>query len=271
LARALAASLPSIVEIELALDDAAMVRLLGWVAASSPIAAGPLFAGLERTAGGIDLLGARFAGLALASRVGSERAWRSDAGDVLQRITPTAGLTLRVPLGVFTQVNLVLNRRLVAEVLEATEAGPGRSIVDLYCGAGNFALPLAHAGARVHGVDVDVRAIGAAERSAEDLGLHGRARFVALSAERALLRADFPERIDVCVLDPPRAGAAAALGGVLARRPESIVYASCDAATFARDTRRILGAGYAFSSLRLLDLTPQTFRAEVVGVFRLTC
>jgi 23S rRNA (uracil1939-C5)-methyltransferase len=79
-----------------------------------------------------------------------------------------------------------------------------------------------------------------------------------------------PAELDACVLDPPRAGAADVLPALLSRRCERIVYVSCDTATFARDVRSILAGGYEFSSLRLVDLTPQTYRAEVLGVFQLT-
>jgi tRNA/tmRNA/rRNA uracil-C5-methylase (TrmA/RlmC/RlmD family) len=76
--------------------------------------------------------------------------------------------------------------------------------------------------------------------------------------------------VDAVLLDPPRSGAAAAAAALASARIARVVYVSCDVSSFARDTATLTRGGYRLESIRLLDLTPQTYRAEVVGVFRLT-
>jgi len=281
LVRELGGAVPSLREVEVLVDDEAAVRLLGISASAVPIEAEPLLARL--TASGESALGeAHLAGLRLeaAARHGARprekgrgstrEPWAREAGDIEQRLEVAPGVVLHVPIGVFTQVNGTLNRSLVAAVTEAVGAVAGEEIVDLYCGAGNFSLPLAQAGARVVGIDADARAVRAAAASAARLALAERTSFTVLRAEAGGLEAALPERPACVVLDPPRAGAAAALPALLARRPDRIVYVSCDVATFARDARGLRAGGYELSSVRLIDLTPQTFRAELMGVFRLT-
>ena len=268
LARRLAVLVPRLQEIELSVDDRAMLRFWGRCDAARAPQAEALWEDLCAAAAEQDLHGATFAGLSLVS---SRRAgdWRLDLGDVLQRIEVPPGLQIQVPLGSFSQVNLDLNRKLVEAVVTAAGGPQGRVVLDLYCGAGNFSLPLAAAGARVLGVDSDARAIACALSMAEAASLADRARFVAGPAG---LQA-FPELDEppyAVVLDPPRAGASAILPELLNLGPARIIYVSCDLATFCRDARVLLGQGWALSSLQLLDLTPQSYRAEIVGLFRLT-
>ncbi len=268
LARLLARQQKAIREIELSIDGRAQLRLRGVCSSSGPPDVDALHSSLSGWAEQLDLRGGAYAGLVLEP--GDPAAgWRVAAGDVMQRIGVAPDMEIGVPVGAFTQVNGELNRALVSAVVDASAGGGDRRVVDLYCGAGNFSLPLARAGAHVVGLDVDEVAIAAATASAVSLGLADRARFeVGVADDRALAR--LTEGPDVVVLDPPRAGAAAVLPAVLALRPPVLVYVSCDVATFGRDARAILAAGWSFSSLRLIDLTPQTYRAEVLGVFRLT-
>lgn len=265
LARRLAELESAVREVELSVDDRAGLRLRGVCRPERPRSAGAVWDPVRACAADLDLAGAGLVGLVLEAR-DRRGGWRSEAGDVLQRIEVQPGCVIGVPVGTFTQVNGSLNRELVSAVVEAAGARPERRIIDLYCGAGNFTLPLARAGAQVLGIDVDEHAVAAARDSAAALGLAARATFRAGAADDRALAGE----VDVVVLDPPRAGAVAVLPAVLARRPERIVYVSCDVATFARDARQILAAGGRFASLRLVDLTPQTHRAEVLGVFQLT-
>jgi len=268
LARSLAAHERSLREVELSIDDRRGLRLRGICASAHAPAVDGAWEHLRGRAGQTDLAGATLAGISLEA-TDPRGGWRAEAGDVLQRLRIAPALEIGVPLGAFTQVNGELNPALVAGVVQAASGAKGRRIVDLFCGAGNFSLPLARDGASVLGIDADVRAIAAAEATAEALGLDDRARFESgIADDRILARLD--ETPDVVVLDPPRAGAAAVLPSVLALRPPRLVYVSCDVATFGRDAREILAAGWRFASMRLVDLTPQTYRAEVLGVFRLT-
>jgi 23S rRNA (uracil1939-C5)-methyltransferase len=195
-------------------------------------------------------------------------------GDPTVRIELEAGLALEAPADAFTQVNAAANRLLVQTVVELGGFPAGARVLDLYCGIGNFALPLARRGVRPLGIERDAGAVAAARANAARLGLD--ARFVAADVAAALAGRDLPddgpghEPIDGVVLDPPRAGAADALRALVARAPRRLVYVSCDPATLARDLRMLAGHRYALRVAQPIDLFPQTFHVETVALVELT-
>jgi 23S rRNA (uracil1939-C5)-methyltransferase len=101
---------------------------------------------------------------------------RAEFGDVLRRLAVEADLDLEVPADAFTQVSAAGNLTLVAAVLARAEITPGTRVLDLFCGAGNFGLPLARRGARVHGVDTSDVAVEEARPKSAHLTLH-RAKY----------------------------------------------------------------------------------------------
>jgi 23S rRNA (uracil1939-C5)-methyltransferase len=191
---------------------------------------------------------------------------RTVVGDATVRGELEDGLALEAPADAFSQVNAEANRLLVRTVVELGAFGPGVRLLDLYCGAGNFALPLARRGAHVLGIERDAVAVDAARANAARLGLD--ARFVANDVGAAL--ADLTTPVDGVVLDPPRAGAAAALPALVARAPRRIVYVSCDPATLARDLGVLARHGYALGVVQPLDVFPQTFHIETIAILWLT-
>jgi 23S rRNA (uracil1939-C5)-methyltransferase len=153
----------------------------------------------------------------------------------------------------FAQASAAGNAALVARVLAALGpppvAGP-RRLLELYAGGGNFTRALAAAG-------WDVLASDAAPPPVSMPW-----PFVCGSAADVLARTPGP--FDAIVLDPPRSGAAGAIGGLLRHAPAVIVYVSCDAATLARDAARLADGGYRATDAWPLDLMPQTAHVEVV-------
>jgi len=191
---------------------------------------------------------------------------RLAAGDPTVRVVLEPGCAIEVPADVFAQVNPAANRLLVATVVE--RACGARRVLDLYCGAGNFALPLARRGVHVLGVERDAVAVAAARANAARLGLAGAAFVVADVA--AALETQAAGSADAVVLDPPRAGAAAALPALAALRAPLVVYASCDPATLGRDVRTLAAHGYRLGRVQPLDLFPQTYHVETVAELLLT-
>jgi 23S rRNA (uracil1939-C5)-methyltransferase len=189
-------------------------------------------------------------------------------GDPLVQVPLEADLHLDVPADAFAQVNPALNPSLVATVCAEAGGGPGMQALDLYCGAGNFALPLARRGARVLAIDTAPLAIDAGRANAARIGAAG-ARFVCDDVVGALARAP-RGRLDVAVLDPPRHGAAAALRPLARHRPARIVYVSCDPATLARDARTLGAGGYRLVAAQPFDCFPHTHHVETVATFQLT-
>ncbi len=189
-------------------------------------------------------------------------------GDPCVIVPLEPGLTLEVPADVFTQGNLEANRHLVATVLAWGIFPPSASVLDLYCGAGNFALPIARRAAHVLGIEHDALAVDAARANATRLGLaHATFRATTVAGALADVR---PGSIDTIVLDPPRSGAADAMPALARLRAPRILYVSCDPATLARDVRVVLAAGYELVRVQPIDLFPQTYHVESVTELRLT-
>ena len=160
----------------------------------------------------------------------------------------------------FFQTNTDVAATLYRIGREWVDAADPRSVWDLYCGVGGFALHVARPGRSVVGIETSVEAIASAEQSRDDLGLAG-VRFAAGDATAFALGAAAPP--DLVVVNPPRRGIGTALAEWLeASGVRDVVYSSCNAASLARDLA-------AMPSLRprrgrLLDMFPQTGHYEVV-------
>jgi 23S rRNA (uracil1939-C5)-methyltransferase len=193
---------------------------------------------------------------------------RRVVGDPDLRVPVERDLVLEVPADAFTQVNPGANLLVVATVLELGTFRTGEHALDLYCGAGNFTLPLARRGVDVIGVERSPVAVAAARANARRLGL-ASARFTCDAVAAAL--AQLPSTpVDAVVLDPPRGGAADVAGPLALRRAARIVYVSCDPATLARDARTLVAAGYRLGRVQPLDVFSQTYHVETVAEFVLT-
>jgi 23S rRNA (uracil1939-C5)-methyltransferase len=166
----------------------------------------------------------------------------------------------------FIQINAAVNARMVAAAVAAAELTPRDRVLDLYCGLGNFSLPLARHAAEVFGVEGEAGLVARAARNAERNGIRS-AKFYAAD----LGKPDwsfFREPWDVVVLDPPRTGAAAAVAQMAAMRPRRIVYVSCHPGTLARDTQVLCASqGYRLATARILDMFPHTHHVEAMAVF----
>lgn len=197
---------------------------------------------------------------------GRKNTLRHLCGAVEQHIHPEADevLALGFAPGGFVQVNLKQNKRLVAEALAGCALRGDERVLDLYCGIGNFSLPLARRCREVVGVEEFAPAIAEARENARINGL-GNLQFHAQPAE-AYVAACSPETFDLVLLDPPRTGAYDVAIELLRLKPRRIVYVSCDPATLARDLLPLLHGGYHCASARPVDMFPQTSHIEAVAV-----
>lgn len=175
-------------------------------------------------------------------------------------------LAWRVAADGFWQVHREAPGVLVRAVLDATGELRGRTVVDLYAGAGLLTLPLAGSvgeDGRVVAVEGDPRAVRDARRN-----LHAHPQVdLHLGGVEEVLAAGTVARADVVVLDPPRVGAGRRIvdqvAGLGAHR---VVYVACDPAALARDVQYLAGHGFALASLRAFDLFPHTHHVECVAV-----
>jgi 23S rRNA (uracil1939-C5)-methyltransferase len=171
-------------------------------------------------------------------------------------------LTLSWEAGGFCQVNLEQNNNLVKLVLEMVRSGPHKRILDLYCGYGNFSLPVAKLGSEVLGIDVQNTAIRSAQRNAMQNGMHN-CRFEKNQvpvAVNSLLAAG--RSFETIILDPPRQGASEIVSLLPKLGPDQIIYVSCNPSTLARDLASLIPAGYQISRLVPVDMFPQTHHLE---------
>ncbi|MCL4217478.1 MAG: class I SAM-dependent RNA methyltransferase [Candidatus Hydrogenedentes bacterium] len=155
--------------------------------------------------------------------------------------------------GVFSQSSLLLNRLLVRTVRELTE-GAG-SILDLYCGNGNFTLTLP-ASVKVNGIDHSGAAIAAAEALRRGAYRTGK--------EEDFVRSMDKQHWDAIVLDPPRTGAKGLSEALGKAKTDAIVYVSCDPATLARDLAVLAAANWRLTRCVLVDMFPNTPHMETV-------
>ncbi|NHA15246.1 23S rRNA (uracil(1939)-C(5))-methyltransferase RlmD [Thioalkalivibrio sp. XN279] len=167
----------------------------------------------------------------------------------------------------FVQVNAVVNARAVARAVELLAPNPGQGVLDLFCGLGNFSLALARAGARVCGVEGDAALVQRARANAVRNGLEAEFHVANLFDDCRPL--PWARRgYDGLLLDPPRAGAEAALGLVPALRPARIVYVSCHPGTLARDAGILVHEhGYRLSGAGVMDMFPHTAHIESIALF----
>jgi 23S rRNA (uracil1939-C5)-methyltransferase len=183
---------------------------------------------------------------------------------VEQRYPLPLGQTLIAPAEAFTQVNWAVNEALVDAVVDGARQRQARSFCDLYCGAGNFSLPLLAAGLSGVGVDRGV-GIAAARWALAESGLSG-GTFRAGPVERVLAELlGTGEHFDLVIADPPREGAARVLLDVAALRPRYIALVSCDPVTFARDSKQLCRRGFRLDQVLAFDMFPRTHHFEVLG------
>ncbi len=167
----------------------------------------------------------------------------------------------------FTQVNLSMNRKLVQSAVLGIDARPGERVLDLFCGIGNFSLPLAASGYQVVGLEASAPAIERAGMNARHNGLSERCEF----AVQDLYHADClnPGQADYLVLDPPRSGAGPNLPAWLQTTgAKRVVYVSCSPASFAKDARILASAGFVLEQVGIYDMFPNTAHVETLGIFQ---
>ena len=177
-------------------------------------------------------------------------------------------LTLAVEPGGFSQVNPYQNEKMIATLLDWLALTGSEKVLDLFCGMGNFSLPLAlHAGS-VLGLDLQGAAIRRAVSNAAGNRLTNCtfARKGAEQGARELAAAG--ERFDVLLLDPPRAGCREVLPHIADLAASRVAYISCDPATLARDLVLLRDQGYAIERMQLFDMFPQTRHLETMTLLR---
>lgn len=177
-------------------------------------------------------------------------------------------LHLTVEPGGFSQVNPEQNEAMIATLLAWLDLAGSERVLDLFCGMGNFSLPLALRARSVVGMDLQGAAIRSARRNAELNGL-ANCRFEKCGAEEGAQKlVTAGEKFDVVLLDPPRAGCREVIPHLATLGASRLVYISCDPATLTRDLGLLVQQGYAIDRMRLVDMFPQTHHLETMVLLR---
>jgi len=172
----------------------------------------------------------------------------------------------------FTQVNIHINRLLIRRSMQLLGPQPGERIADLFCGLGNFSLPIARRGATVVGIEGSEVLVARARDNARRNGLDEHTEFHAANLFEATedsLAVLGP--LDKLLIDPPREGAIAVVKALGAQQlPRRIVYVSCNPATLARDAAVLVHEkGYALRGAGIANMFPQTSHVESIALFEL--
>lgn len=168
----------------------------------------------------------------------------------------------------FVQVNAGMNQRMIARAMELLDPQPDDRVLDLFCGLGNFTLPVARRVAEVAGVEGDA---GLVQRAAENAACNGigHARFhVANLFEDHHQAAWARQTWNKLLLDPPRAGADKVLEYLPARGTERVVYVSCHPGSLARDAGILVERhGFRLAAAGVMDMFPHTAHVESIALF----
>ncbi|HEI8858779.1 TPA: 23S rRNA (uracil(1939)-C(5))-methyltransferase RlmD [Citrobacter koseri] len=193
--------------------------------------------------------------------------------DILEPLTGEApwydsnGLRLTFSPRDFIQVNEGVNQKMVARALEWLDIQPDDRVLDLFCGMGNFTLPLATRAASVVGVEGVPALVEKGRENARRNGLQNVTFFHENLEEDVTKQQWAKNGFDKILLDPARAGAAGVMKHIIKLKPIRIVYVSCNPATLARDSDALLNAGYQIQRLAMLDMFPHTGHLESMVLF----
>lgn len=189
---------------------------------------------------------------------------------------PNFGLSLNFAPTEFTQVNPAINHALVTKAMRLLAAEPGERVADMFCGLGNFTLPIARSGATVVGVEGSEALVQRAAENAEKNQLGHLTSFFAanlfLECQPVLERMG---KLDRMLIDPPREGALELVkafpdaGQPRGDAPHTIVYVSCNPATLARDAGILVNVkGYRLVGAGIANMFPHTAHVESIALFR---
>jgi len=167
----------------------------------------------------------------------------------------------------FTQVNASINQRMILLALDLLEVDSDDNVLDLFCGLGNFTLPLARKANQVVGVEGVQDMVDRGRLNAKHNQLDNVEFFQAdLAAD--LTNAIWLDRdYNKVLIDPARSGALEVIPNIVKINPEKIVYVSCNPATLARDTGELVKSGYKLIKAGVMDMFPHTTHVESIALF----
>ncbi|MEX0962545.1 MAG: 23S rRNA (uracil(1939)-C(5))-methyltransferase RlmD [Pseudohongiellaceae bacterium] len=191
----------------------------------------------------------------------------ADTPDRLRYFLPEFDLQLNFHPMDFTQINAGINRKIVSQALTLLQVNENDTVLDLFCGLGNFTLATARRAKKVVGVEGSEEMV---RRGCENAALNGldNVEFHAADLFQSIVGKEWAAlEYSKIILDPPRSGAIEIIGQIAQLGAQTIVYISCNPATLARDTAELLQAGYQLRTAGVMDMFPHTTHVESMAVF----
>jgi 23S rRNA (uracil1939-C5)-methyltransferase len=193
--------------------------------------------------------------------------WPEQSAAYLTYALPEYGVQLDFMPYDFTQVNMALNHKMMAQALAWLDLKPTDTVLDLFCGLGNFTMPMARTAKTVIGVEGDDAMVRRGEHNAKKNGIT-HTHFYASNLFEWNKKAKFLQHgANKILLDPPRAGAEAVCKNMGSIKPERIVYVSCNPATLARDVGILVHEhGYILEKAGIMDMFTHTTHVESMAL-----
>lgn len=169
----------------------------------------------------------------------------------------------------FVQVNAEINHKMIAAVLQTLELEPAHRVLELFCGLGNFTLPIARYCRHVAAVEGEASLVSRARQNAISNGIHNT-EFHVTDLMQPLTQLPWwhKQPFDRVFLDPPRSGASEVMPVLARLKPPRIVYVSCNPSTLARDAGVLCHEhGYRMTEAGVMDMFPHTAHVESIAVF----
>lgn len=182
---------------------------------------------------------------------------------------PDQGITFHFKPAMFTQVNYEINRQMVNRVMQEMDFNEQDRVLDLFCGLGNFTLPIATKAGHVVGIEGDQPLVNHAKENARLNQINNVEFFVVDLSKDVSDQAWARQKYNKVMLDPSRAGASEVLYQLKKWEPELIMYVSCNPSTLARDAGILVNElGYTLVKAGVMDMFPQTGHVESIALFR---
>ncbi|HVX04422.1 MAG TPA: 23S rRNA (uracil(1939)-C(5))-methyltransferase RlmD [Rhodanobacteraceae bacterium] len=200
---------------------------------------------------------------------GTDSVHALEPGDVdLHYSLPDYGLKLAFAPLDFVQVNARINQKMIAHALALLQPGPQDRVLDLFCGLGNFSLPIARQAAYVCGVEGDSGLVERARSNAAANGIANAGFHVGDLAGDVRGSAWARAEWDLLLLDPPRSGAEGLLQQLPGKSVRRVVYVSCHPASLARDAGTLVRThGFRLEAAGVMDMFPHTAHVESIALF----
>ncbi len=189
-----------------------------------------------------------------------------DGNDLLSYHLPTYDLQLHFHPADFTQVNHEINQIMVKQALTLLDLEKTDIVLDLFCGLGNFTLPIARYCQQVTGIEGDLRMVERAKFNANHNQL-SNCEFYTSNLITCDFQQPWVKKYTKLLLDPPRSGAEAIVNHVSKFAAKRIVYVSCNPATLARDAGILQQQGYKLQTAGVMDMFPHTAHVESIALF----